>query len=330
MTNVKIREIEVYHPQNKVENDYYIEHFKKEQGNDLTHFLEDICGRNSRYIIDNEEGNSVTMGIKASKKVLKKANISAKDLDMIIFASQVPEFVLPTNAVVLHDALNAGNHTGILDINANCSGMTTGLDQASRYLLANPHMKRVLLVGSDALSLIANPQDSITYPNFGDVSVALILEKTEEDAGLIDSMYYTESSDIDKVTFPKNGLSKNLHGKGVVDYMQWIPFEGDVSIDAATVMIQDLIKRNGLKNQDIKAFCLSQFSIFNINKLRDNIGLKDEQMFYVGDKYGYTGTTSPLLAMYEGIQDGRIKRGDTILFWTVGVGWQLIAVLFKY
>ncbi|RPJ95255.1 ketoacyl-ACP synthase III [Rummeliibacillus sp. TYF005] len=320
----------MYHPKNKVGNEYYIEHFKKEQGDDLTHFLEDICGRNTRYIIDNEEENSVTMGIEAAKKVLKKANLSAKELDMIIFASQVPEFVFPTNAVALHHALNAGNHTGILDINANCSGLTTGLDQASRNLLANPNMKRVLLVGSDAASLVMNPQDTITYPNFGDVAVALILEKTEEETGFIDSMYYTESSDFDKVTFPKNGLSKNLHGRGVVDYVQWLPFPGDVSIEKATIMIEELIHRNNLSTQDIKAYCLSQFSIQNIELLRDNLGLKDEQMVYVGDKYGYTGTTSPLLAMYEGIQDGRIKRGDTVLFWTVGIGWQLIAVLFKY
>lgn len=330
MANVKIREIEIYHPDNKVDNQFYIQHFIKEKDEDLTHFLNDVCGRKSRYIINNEEENSLTMGVKASKKVLKKANLSAEDLDLIIFASQVPEFIFPTNAVALHQAIGAGKHTGILDINANCSGMTTGLEQASRYLISNPNMNRILLVGSDASSLIMNPSDTITYPNFGDCAVALILEKTEEETGLIDSMYYTESSDVDKVTFPKNGLSKNLHGRGIVDFVQWIPFPGDVSIAKATEMIQELIARNGLTPQEIDAYCLSQFSIGNIELLRDNLNLSDEQLIYVGDKYGYTGTTSPLLAFYEGVQSGRIKRGDTVVFWTVGVGWQLIAVLFKY
>lgn len=331
MNNVRIKEIEIYHPECKVENNFYIEHFKKEQEIDLTHFLEDICVRNTRYILDKEKENSVTMGVEASKKVLEKAGLSADELDMILFASQVPEYMIPTNAVALHQAIGAGNHTGILDINSNCSGMTTGLEQASHYLMANPKMKRILLVGADALSLIANPTDTITFPNFGDCAVAMILEKTEDEGvGLVDSMYYTESCDVDKVTFPKNGLSNNLHGRDVVNYIQWIPFPGDVSIARATEMIKEIVARNGLTTQQIDAYCLSQFSIGNINLLRDNLSVTDQQMIYVGDEYGYTGTTSPLLAFYEGIKSGRIKRGDTVLFWTVGVGYQLIAVLFKY
>lgn len=330
MNSVRIAEIAIYHPENQVNNDFYIDHFKKSTGEDMTHFLEDVLGRNNRYVIDNEEENSITMGVQASKRVLEKAKVKAEELDMIIFSSQVPEFIFPTNAVVLHNAIGAGKKTGILDLNANCSGMTTGLDQASRYLLSNPDMDKVLLVGSDASSLVMNPKDTITFPNFGDVAVALILEKTEEDTGFIDSMYYTESTDIDKVTFPKNGLSKNLKGKDIVDYVQWLPFPGDVSIARATEMIQQLVEKNGLTPHDINAYCLSQFSIGNINKLRNNLQLEEKQMIYVGDKFGYTGTTSPLLALYEGIQSGRIKRGDHVVFWTVGIGWQLIAVLFKY
>ena len=330
MAHVKITEMAIYHPENQVGNDFYIEHFKQTTGEDLTHFLEDICGRDTRYIIDNEEENSVTMAIAAAKRVLEKARITAEDLDMIIFASQVPEFSFPTNSVVLHHAIGAGSKTGILDINASCSGMTTGLDQASRYLSSNPAMERILLVGSDASSKIMNPQDTITYPNFGDAAVAIILEKTEDpNTGLIDSIYFTESSDFDKVTFPKNGLSKNLK-KGNLDYVQWNPFPGDVSIPHATRLITELVERNGLTLEEINAYCLSQFSISNINKLRDNLGLEDKQMIYVGDQFGYTGTTSPLLALYQGVEDGHINRGDTVVFWTVGIGYQLIAVLFKY
>lgn len=331
MTNVQIKEIDIYHPENKVGNEFYIEHFKREQNTDLTHFLEDICGRKTRYIIDNEAENSLTMGVEASKRVLEKARLSAEELDMIIFSSQVPEFTFPTNAVALHHTIGAGTHTGILDINANCSGMTTGLDQASRYLMSNPNMKRVLLVGSDASSLVMNPSDTITYPNFGDCAVAVILEKVEaEGSGFVDSMYFTESADFNKVTFPKNGLSKNLHGRGVVDYVQWLPFPGDVSIMKATELIKELVARNGLTTKEVDAYCLSQFSIGNINLLRDNLSVSDKQMIYVGDRYGYTGTTSPLLALYEGIKEGRIKRGDNVVFWTVGIGYQLIAVLYKY
>lgn len=328
---IKIKEIAIYHPENAVDNEFYIEHFKKTQDVDLTSFLENVLGRKSRYIIDNDDENSLTMGVEASKKALAQADMQAEDLDMIMFSSQVPEYTFPTNAVMLHREIGAGEKTGVIDSNANCSGMTIALDQASRFLLSHTHLNNLLLVGSDYLSLLANPEDSITYPNFGDVAVAVILEKVEdENAGLLDSMYFTDSSNFDRVTYPQNGLSKAVNGKGSFDYMQWLPFDGDVSIANAQIMIKELLERNNMTPNDVNAYCLSQFAISNINLLQEHFNVEKEKMIFVGDEFGYTGTTSPLLALYRGITDGRIKRGDTVLFWTVGVGYHLIAVLYKY
>lgn len=331
MSSIRIKDIAIYHPENSVGNDFYVEHFKNLNGTDQTSFLKDVLGRDSRYIINNDSENTLTMAVEASKQVLEKTGLSAEELDMIVFASQVPEYIFPTNAVMLHREIKAGKKTGIMDLNANCSGMTIALDQASRYLQSNPRMEKLLLVGSDFSSLIMDPSDVITYPNFGDVAVAVILEKVEEDnCGLIDSIYYTDSSNYDRVTFPKQGMSKAIKDPESMRYLQWLPFDGDVSLPYAYQIIDEMLERNDTKHKDVDAYCLSQFSISNIKKMQEHYDLKDEQMIYVGDKFGYTGTTSPLLAMYDGIEKGTIKRGDKVLLWTVGVGYNLIAVLYQY
>ncbi|WP_035051691.1 ketoacyl-ACP synthase III [Carnobacterium pleistocenium] len=331
MTSIRIKSIAIHHPANKVENDFYIDHFKNLTGKDHTKFLKDVLGRDSRHIIDNDDENTVTMAIEASNKVLKKSGVLAKDLDMIMFTTQVPEYIFPTNASMLHRGLQASSNTGILDLNANCSGMTVALDQASRYLMSNPRMNKLLLVGSDHASLIMNPTDSLTYPAFGDIAVALILERVEEEnTGLIDSIYHTTSSHSDMVTFPKNGLSKALKSQEGVKYVQWLPFDGGIAMPPAYKIIDELLERNNLTPNEIKAYCLSQFSIANVNRMQEHYGLEKEKMIYIGDKYGYSGTSSPLLAFYEGIEQGTIKRGDKVLLWTVGVGYNLIAVLYQY
>lgn len=330
MMTVKIKDIAVYHPKNKVDNEYYIEHFKNTKGEDHTRFITDVLGRQSRYIIDNDSENSVTMAIEASKRVLNKADFQADDLDMIIFSSQVPEYTFPSNAVMVHEGIKAGTKTGVFDMNANCTGMTIALDQASRYLLSNPHMTRILLVGSDYTSLIADPEDSLTYPNFGDAACAVILEKTNEEQGFIDSIYYTDTWIVDKVTFPRSGLSNKLKGYDDSNYLQWLPFDGAAALPKAYNIIDEMLARNHMKIEDIDAFCLSQFSLSFLESFQENYQMDKEKLIYAGDKFGYTGTTSPLIAFHEGIQNGNIKRGDTILFWTVGVGYNLIAVLFTY
>lgn len=128
------------------------------------------------------------MGIEASKHVLKKAGLEGKDIDLIIFTTQVPERTLPTNAKYVHEAIGAKNHTMILDNNANSAGMTLSVEMASRYMQSNPRINTALVVGSDANSLISNSNQEITYANFTNASAAVILEKTSEDTGFIDAL----------------------------------------------------------------------------------------------------------------------------------------------
>lgn len=328
MSFVKIKEMAIYHPSNHVSNEKYIDHFLQKDGVDYTRLLTEVLGRDKRYVASENE-NSLTMAIEASKRVLEKSGISAEDLDMIMFSSQVPEYTLPSNAVMIHKAIAAGGKTGVYDTNANCSGMTIAFEQASRFLVSNPNMERILLVGSDNLTRIADPKDVITYGNFGDAAVAIILEKTNEQGGLIDSAYYTDSTTFDKVTFPRNGLTQGLKDKSI-DYMQWLPFDGTMCIESAKQIIDPMLARHNMKPEDVKAYCFSQFSAVNINLLKDYYNAPDENVIVVGNEFGYTGTTSPLLALYTAIEDGRVKRGDKVLLWTVGIGYQIIAVLFEY
>ena len=325
MQNIKIKEVAIYHPKNIVKNEYYIQHFKN-QGKDITHFLE-IMGRKERFIINNKNENTITMAIEASKLVLEKAGLEGKDIDMIIFSTQVPERTLPTNAMYVHKAIEARNHTIILDSNANCAGMTLSVEMASRYMQSNPRVKTALVVGSDANSLISNPEQEITYANFADASAAVILEKTEEETGFIDAIYEVDSSNKDNIAFPQEGLSKTIGSK---EHIVFLPFDGAMAIPVACEMIEELLERNNLKIDDIDSYCFSQFALSNILKIQNHFEIPDKKIIYVGDKYGYTTTSSPFLCLYEGIESKRIKRGDIILFWTIGSGHEMIAMLFKY
>lgn len=327
MQNVKIKEIAIYHPENVVRNDFYLDHFQK-QGKDISRFLESTLGRKERYIIDNSAENSVSMGIAAAEKALEKANLEGKDIDMIIFSTQVPERTVPTNAMYVHHAIGAGSHTVIYDSNANCAGMTLSVEMASRYIMVNPHVQRALVIGSDADSLIANPNEEISYANFGDAAAAVILEQTEEEnTGFIDAIYEVDSANKDNIVYPPKGFSLSDEKKEPIVFL---PFDGAMAIPNACKMMEDLLERNNLKIEDINAFCFSQFAVSNIRKIQDTLELDDEKIIYVGDKYGYTTTSSPFICLYEGVETGRIKRGDTVLFWTIGGGHEMVAMLFKY
>ena len=108
MENVKIRNIEVYHGKNVVDNDYYIEHFKK-QGKDVKKFFEETMGRKYRYEIDRETENALTMAIESSCKALKESNLTGQDIDMIVYSGMLSEYVsrlITSNPLALYSFVN--------------------------------------------------------------------------------------------------------------------------------------------------------------------------------------------------------------------------------
>lgn len=328
--SIVIRSAAYYHPLNIVGNNYYLEHFAA-LGKDIKRFLE-VMGRHNRYIVSDDSDNSLTMGLKAAQKVLKDAGLQSEDLDMIVFASQTPEYTYPTNALLLHNRLRCKHRTITLDTNANCAGMVAAVEQASRYMQSNPGIRYALVTGSDYSSINCNPDDEITYPNFGDAAAAVILERSTEPGGFTDSLYYTDSDGCENIMFPACGLSNIYREETTAEQIRirWTPFDGTVCVDAAIADIKELMERNELTPEDISAFCLSQFSLKNIELIREGLGLGPEKFIYVGDEFGYTATSSPFIAFQRGVEDGRIRRGDYVFFWSVGAGWQIPTLLFQY
>jgi len=327
MTNLKIKEVAIYHPQNIVENDFYLKHFD-EKGKDIRGFL-NALGRKNRYIVNDLSETSLTMGIKASNAVLEKANLQPTDLDMIIFTSQTPETTIPSNAIRLFDAVKGKSETIVYDINANCAGMTLALEQVSHYMKSNKSIQYALIVGSDYLSLVSDPEDPLSYACFGDGAAAIIVERTTEEVGFIDSIYHVNTIFAEKMMYPAEGLVKGIKETNDLKQMKNIPFDGSIVLEPTYEMFNTLFERYNLKPSDVK-YCFSQFALNNIERIKNQFSLTDEQVIYVGDEFGYTGTSSPFIALHEGIQSGRIKRNDYIIFWTIGTGFELVATLYKY
>lgn len=329
MINIKISNVEVYRGSEVVTNDYYIEHFKK-YGKDIKHFLTDIIGRNNRYLINPDNENSLTMATEAAKKALAAANLTGADFDMIVYSSLLPEYVAPPSSVYLHSEIGGKHECICYDINANCIGMTLSLSQICSMMNMNDNINRTLLIGSDYLNPLLNIENELCYGHYGDAACAVILEKTDEPCGLLGTKCYVNSSEHENVMFPGCGFTKAFKTGDRSQYlMNWKPFE-IVTNDAAVFNMNLLLKENNLTKDDIKMFCISQYAIATVKAIRNLLGIDESKSLYVGDEYGYTATSSPFISLYECIKRGLIKRGDYIMFWTIGVGTQNVVLLYKY
>lgn len=327
LKGISMKEIGIYHPQKQLDNEHFIQHFDK-QNKQVLGVLEKT-GRKVRYQIEGSEENSLTMGIEAAKNALAQANLTAHDIDMIVFISTTPEFLSPTNSLLIHKELNGKEETLCYDLNGNCLGMFIAVEQVTRTLITSTK-QRALLVGSDFNNVFADPQNPVTYSIFGETAVALILEKDASDSELIDVVYQSSANFTEEIVFPPQGLTKTLRDNEESRYLHWGEFDGIDSVKFAINTIPTLLHKHNLTLDDVRLYCFSQFTQANVIAIQEGLNLSSEKVAYIGDKYGYTGNSSPFLALYDAIEKGEIKRGDYIIFWTLGAGYQAGTMLWRY
>lgn len=326
--NVVIKGTGIYTPANEVDNDYFVEHFRR-LGVDVKGIMKHM-NRQKRFLADRDE-SSLSMAFEASKNVLEKVGVDPMELNMIVFASDTPEYNMPTNALKLNQMLNAKNAQCVFDMNCNCTGMVVAMDVVAAYMQGRPAIKKALVVGSMHISSVVRYKDSVVYPNFGDSAAAFILENIQEDEkrGVISAEYLTDSDYHNTIVLPECGHSKELLYEVPKEErrMAWNPFDFSFLSDNWAQIIKKLLEDNNVKIDEVQYFVFSQFSDADNLLTLKKLGVSEDRYIFVGDQYGYTGTSSPIMALNEIWDD--LEQSGYLVFCSVAAGYSMTAVLYK-
>jgi len=331
---IVIKAVGIYHPEEKVGNEFFVEHFNKIEdslGEKVSHLLTHL-GREARYIADFTKENVITMAIQASISAIDRAGIDCNDLDGIIFSTDTPEYTSPTNAILLRDALEANNAHTVYDLNANCVGMVVALDQAQALMKYNKRIQKVLVVGSSMIHHYGLKTDPITFGGVGDAAVAVILEvvSTDKVVGFIDSVYSTKTDLNNYILMPECGMSK-IYDQTIPEdqkHWKWQPFDTTEPEARCGEIIKQVLEDNSYSVNQASMIFMSQFSENAIKNVSNSLQFPVEQFKYIGNRYAYTGTSSPLLAYYHAETEGEIAPEDVLVFCSVGSGLTAAALLY--
>ena len=332
--NINIISTGIYIPTKKMENEYYIEHFSK-MGIKVEGLL-DHMDKKTRYYAENGE-TSLSMGHEAALMALENSNVTRNDIDMIIFVSAQPEFLNPTTAMELRDLLKANNAHTVFDLNDTCLGGVTAINVACNYAMTSDDISTILIVAGQNISSVVDTEDTVAYSLMGDCASAVIVKKEYEATkrGFINNATHCRCAYVGHIKFPNCGLTKALsntdtHIPKKDRNFTWDSFDISWMGKDFSHIIEKVLKKSNLKPADLDMCFMSQFSKKSIEKGLELQGIPLEKNYYIGHLYGYTGPTSPILALHCGMQEGLVKKGDIVLMGSVGSGIDYSMSLFKF
>ncbi len=260
------------------------------------------------------------LGIKAAQAALADAGMTPQDIDLIVCATSTPDNTFPATAVSIQAGL--GITSGFaFDLQAVCSGFVYGLATVDG-LLRGGMAKRALLIGAETFSRILDWTDRTTCVLFGDGAGAVVIEAQQQPGAMTDRGILTSHLRSDGRHKMKLYVDGGPSSTQTVGHLR---MEGREVFKHAVTMITDVIKdafaATGYTAHDLDWFVPHQANRRIIDGSVIKLGLDPAKVIITVDKHGNTSAASIPLALCAGIADGRIKKGDLVMFEAMGGGF---------
>ena len=295
-------------------------------------WIRERTGIRERHIVDNGTATS-DLALEACKKVLAQRGISPTEIETIIVATVTPDMFFPATACILQEKLGARGAWGF-DLSAACSGFLYALTTGSQ-LIASGAQKNVLVVGADVMSSIINYEDRATCVIFGDGAGAVLLEPAEsEDDGILDYLNEINGSGGQYLKMPAGGSRMPSTVETVKKNLHYVHQDGGQVFKYAIRKMSEtcisILERNSLSVSDLDIFISHQANRRIIEAASDRLGIDPDKVLINIDRYGNTTAATIPLATADAIQQGRLKKGDLVLYAAAGAGYTVGAALLRW
>lgn len=293
-------------------------------------WIKSRTGIEERRILNEEGKASSDMAVPAIEEMLHKKNIDPKDIECIICATVTPDMVFPATANIIADKIGAVNAWGF-DLSAACSGFLFALSTGAA-LIESGRYKKVLVVGVDKMSAIIDYTDRNTCIIFGDGAGAVLLEPTEDNIGIMDSILKSDGSGREFLHMKAGGSLKPATIETVTAKEHYAYQEGKTVFKFAVKGMADvsaeIMEKNNLKAEDIAWLVPHQANLRIIDATAHRMGLSTDKVMINIQKYGNTTAATIPLCLWEW-QD-QLKKGDNLILAAFGGGFTWGAVWVKW
>lgn len=290
-------------------------------------------GIKERRILKGEGKATSFMGVKIMEEILRKRNIDAGEIELLICATVTGDMIFPDTANTILDKIGAKNAFGY-DINAACSGFLFALTTGAKFIESGTY-KKVVVIGADMMSSIIDYTDRATCIIFGDGGGGVLLEPSDDSSyGIIDSILKADGSGREYLHMKAGGSLKPPTMETVVAKEHYVYQDGKPVFKAAVTgmvsTIKELLERNNLDISEIDWLVPHQANMRIINSVAEMLDFPKEKVMLNIQKFGNTTAGTLPLCLWD--YEKKIKKGDKLILSAFGGGftWGSTYIVWNY
>jgi 3-oxoacyl-[acyl-carrier-protein] synthase-3 len=282
-------------------------------------------GIERRHIAADNQATS-DLAFEAARLAVQDAGLSPADIELIIVGTTTPDLIFPNVACLVQEKM--GIPAGpAFSVEAACSSFVYALTVADQFIRTGM-VRRALVIGAETMSRIIDWTDRETCVLFGDGAGAVVLEQSDEPGivyskiaadGRYRELLYASSGVSARPTDPDDSVLK-MKGNEVFR----------VAVKTLESIVDQVIAENGLQKGAIDWLIPHQANIRIIKATAKRLQMPMDRVVLTVQEHGNTSAASVPMALDTAIRDGRVKRGDLLLFEAFGGGFTWGANLVRY
>jgi 3-oxoacyl-[acyl-carrier-protein] synthase-3 len=301
-------------------------------GVDIAPFVEGTLGiRERRWCLPGE--STADLAVAAGHAALADARVAPETVDLLIVATDTPEYVSPATSSVVQGRLGLAR-AGTFDVNAGCAGFVTALDVAWKYLVADPRYARVLVIGAYAMSRFLDPADKKTVTIFADGAGAVVLERATH-PGLLASELEADGRWCDDMGIFAGGarepITAAVLAAGERNRLRFVrKYPAHINEDGWPRLARSVLTRAGRGVEDVDLWLWTQVNRSTIETVMARLERPMALAHTVMDKWGYTGSACLPMALHDARAAGRVADGALLLLTGSGAGLAMGCVALEW
>ncbi len=281
--------------------------------------------------IQKGEGKATSdLGAKAVMDLLERTGTDPKDIELLIVATITPDMFFPNVSNLVAHKTGLKN-AWTFDLSAACSGFLFALE-TGRNFVENGRYKKVIILGADKMSSIVDYTDRTTCPLFGDAAACVLLEPTDEDTGIIDSMLHVDGSGGPNLHMKAGGSLRPATHETVDRKEHFLFQEGQTVFKFAVSKMADIsvemMEKHNIAPEDLAWLVPHQANMRIIEATARRMGISKDQVMINIHRYGNTTAATIPLCLWEWQE--KLKKDDDIILAAFGGGFTWGSIYLKW